>query len=201
MYSIFDNTTDKDGSAWSGGGVGGVHDTLDTSKLATFSYEFSGDMLFQDMVITTLSETHKEGEGRSDVFGDTFVSMATGAEPIGIQLAGWVVRVKGYDSRADFIDIYQKKLRGSASASAGDRLVFSLKQSVVFTLSLQSVIIREDASNPDFTNVVFTGMASNYRVIPILNSISPNTNVQDSEDSIADGSADASDNDLNYGYA
>jgi hypothetical protein len=176
MYSIFDNTTDLDGSAWSGGGIDGVHDAVDTSMLATFSYKYDDETtLFQDIIITDIAETHKEGEGRLDVFGDAFVSIATGAEPIGIQFSGLVLRVKEHDSRADFIDVYQNKLRGSAAAVAEDCVKFALKQSVVFTLFIQSVMIREAAENPEFSHVTFTGVAADYRVIPISVTNSPNT--------------------------
>jgi hypothetical protein len=175
VYSIFDNTTDRSGTAWSGGGIDGVHETIDTSLLATFSYKYDGTILYQDIIITDIAETHKEGEGRLDVFGDAFVSMATGAEPIGIQLTGLLLRVKEHDSRADFIDVYYGKLRGSAVTVAQDQIKFSLKQSVVFTLFIQSIAIREMPEKPDFTHISFTGVAADYRIVPISVASSPNT--------------------------
>jgi len=165
MKSIFDSDTGAlDSGTWSGGGTD-VHNVLKTEDLSVFRYTGEeGETLFQDMVIVNIAETFSEGESRADVMTDTYVSFATGAQPIGITISGYLVRLTKYDSRIDFLKVYDEKLRGTKIGAVEWDLEFCLKDATIFTLALQRVQIIDSIQFPDMTAVSLQGVAYNYDV-------------------------------------
>jgi len=166
MKSIFSNNFDE--GTWAGGGLDTIHDQLDTSRLATFSFtDDQGSPVYQDMIVSSITESFTEGDSLVDTLGDAFLSFATGASPIGITIQGFVLRLKGYDSRADLIDMYKTSMRGSAAQAQNKHLEFLLKQSERFTFALQQMQITENAQYPDFTAVTMQGVAFDFEIVSL----------------------------------
>jgi len=54
MKSIFSNNFDE--GTWAGGGLDTIHDQLDTSRLATFSFtDDQGSPVYQDMIVSSIT--------------------------------------------------------------------------------------------------------------------------------------------------
>ena len=165
MKSIFIDST-ADGS-WCGGGDA-AHNQIDTSTLAVFKTTMADveQETFHDILITSISEAFSEGESRHGVITDSFISLATGANPIKINLSGYLIRAQSQDNRSDFLKVYKSSFRGTAAQRNLHHLEFLLKGSCSFKFSLHDLSVVESTTLQDLTQVVLTGIAYDYVVIP-----------------------------------
>lgn len=168
MKSIFSDSFPESDFDFSGGYYENVHDILDTSKLAVFRFKDATDTpVYQDLIVTGITEGFSEGNHLLDVFGDSFVSFSTGANPIGINIQGYLVKLKEYDNRIDFLEIYENQIRGTAVQSENRELQFLFNQTTKFTFYVQSIQVLESAPLPELTGVSMQGVAFEYGVVAL----------------------------------
>jgi hypothetical protein len=168
MRSIFtDHPTDPEFGVF-GGAYDDVNDSLDTSKLSVFRFKDDTDTpVYQDLFITNITEGFSEGHHLIDVFGDSFVDFSFGANPIGVTIQGYLVKLKEYDSRADFLDVYEKKIRGTAVQSADRELQFLFNQTTRFIFYIQQLQVAENAQLAELTGVSMQGISFDYEVVTL----------------------------------
>jgi len=170
MKSIFIDGISE--GSWTGGG-GDAHAELDTAKLATFRVAFAKDegavdVVYGGMLVTALSESLEEGYAQRDVLSDSFVTLATGAMPTGITMRGFVARLPEQDGRIDFLDLYDKYLRGTQVEKAALDLEVLLKGRCVFKLALQNVQVNESTQYENLTEITLAGVGYDYQPVPWL---------------------------------
>jgi hypothetical protein len=164
--SVF--STDFIGSITPGPSIDQIYESIDPSQLSVFKYKDTDVDRFASLLVTSISEAFIEGEARTQLLSDNFVSFATGGTPIGIVITGLLLKVTTADHRADFIDSYNDYLRGTAATLAGEQVTFMLKQKTVFDFDIQRVGFAEAAVLPEITQVTIEGVASNYQVLDII---------------------------------
>lgn len=157
--------------SFSGGGSD-FHELLDTAQLAVFRIPFVQDdysaFMYEDMLITAISESLEEGFAQIIVKSDSFVTFATGAMPIGISIQGFLARVPGKDDRLSFLSAYEKFMRGTQVSKQGVDMEFLLKGRAMFKFSLQGVDVSETTQYENLTGVTLTGVGYDYQPVALV---------------------------------
>jgi hypothetical protein len=175
VHSIFTDSIEI--GSWCGGG-GENHDYVDTSNLAVFSIgasDFFLETIYQDMLVTGITEAFTEGESRHDTLADTYVSFSTGANPTAVTISGFLIKGLDEDNSAAFMAAYDSYMRGTAVERQSLHLHFLLKKTRSFKFSLHSLSVGDTVSRPGMTQVVLTGIAYDYAVVPVIDTYEETT--------------------------
>ena len=117
--------------------------------------------------VSTMHERHNEAIYHENVFADTHLTFAMGAEPIEVNIQGFVATNPVHNARLDFYTFYQLLLRGTAQKELGINVVFKLQRTEMnlYLRSLQADIVPD---MPDFTQINLVGVGLKYHIAVVV---------------------------------
>lgn len=128
---------------------------------------------FWELIIVNVSERFREGEARIPTLADSFIAFSTGAQPIEINISGWLYCATEQDNRIDFLSLYKHYFNGAAATenhkSLGAMELFFYCLHTSFNLHLTQCQILDSSTRPEYTQVNLRGVAYNYKSLYVLN--------------------------------
>lgn len=122
---------------------------------------------FWELIIAAYSERHAESSVVRDVLADTFIAFAGGAEPIQIQLSGYLWVTAQEDHRLGLLYLYENLLRGTKLQATHPKLVLNLTvRDTTFRFFPTMLQLSESAAMQGAVSFAMAGYASRYKVLP-----------------------------------
>lgn len=122
---------------------------------------------FWELIIAAYSERHADSSVVRDVLADTFIAFAGGAEPIQIQLSGYLWVTAQEDHRLGLLYLYENLLRGTKLQATHPKLVLNLTvRDTTFRFFPTMLQLSESAAMQGAVSFAMAGYASRYKVLP-----------------------------------
>lgn len=144
---------------------------LDKSSLTTlrargYSASVANSLIeegFWEFISQAYTENHSEGHCIRNTQSDTYLMVATGANPISISLSGYLYTTPTSDTRIDFMEMYNTLLRGTRLADLNLVLNFVMKDTVM-CLRITDISFGSVSSMSDMTSMTINGIGYKYKV-------------------------------------
>lgn len=117
---------------------------------------------FWEMIIERYSEAHQEKYSLHNTLSDNIEVFSTGAEPIQVEITGWLLTSRAEDHRAAFLSKYVEELR-SRMGNTGQDLVFVCKHTQM-RLRIKNVTLINATDPQGYTQISLSGVAYKYSV-------------------------------------